>query len=67
MQAKITDYRTLQIILNNDTRTVETIFIEDILGLKNEGDSVLLVRKNVGGLSSLGYLETEIRQLGHTA
>ena len=33
-------------------------FIEEVLGLKKEGDSVLLVRKNVSGLSALAYLET---------
>lgn len=37
-------------------------FIEEVLGLKNEGDSVLLVRKNASGLSALAYLETQRRE-----
>ena len=36
----------------------EIAYIEDTLGLKNDGDSVLLVRKNASGLSCPAYLET---------
>jgi len=61
MEAKITSYRTLQISpseYNKDERVAETIFIEDILKLKNEGDSILLTRRNASGLSCLAYLES---------
>lgn len=40
----------------------ETIFIEDILKLKNNGDSILLTRKNADELSCLAYLESCIEQ-----
>ncbi len=61
MEAKITSYRTLQIYpseYNKDEKVAETIFIEDILKLKNEGDSILLTRRNASGLSCLAYLES---------
>lgn len=60
MEAKITPYRTLQIYpseYSEDGKIAETIFIECILGLKNEGDSIVLTRKNASGLSCLAYLE----------
>lgn len=34
-------------------------FIEAVLGLKKEGDSVKLIRRNAAGLSCISYLETE--------
>jgi len=34
-------------------------FIEEVLGLKKNGDFIKLVRKNAYGLSSIVYLETE--------
>ena len=34
-------------------------FIEEVLGLKKEGDYVHLVRKNAMGLSCIAYLETQ--------
>lgn len=37
----------------------ETAYIEDTLGLRKEGDSLLLVRKNAMGLSCPAYLETQ--------
>jgi hypothetical protein len=37
-------------------------FIEEVLGLKNDGDSVLLVRKNAMGLSCIAYLETKTKK-----
>jgi len=62
MEAKITFDKKLKVYptRNDSDRTIiETIFIEDILGLKNEGDSILLVRKNtINGFSSLDCLES---------
>jgi hypothetical protein len=37
----------------------EEAYIEDTLGLKNDGDAILLVRKNAHGLSCPAYLETK--------
>ena len=36
----------------------DTAFIEEVLGLRKEGDSVRLVRKNVSGLLCIAHLET---------
>ncbi len=44
---------------NYDERDIA--YIEEVLGLKKEGDSIKLVRKNAMGLSSLAYLRTEKR------
>ena len=38
----------------------DTAYIEEVLGLKKEGDYVKLIRKNVYGTLSLGCLETEV-------
>jgi len=45
----------LHIIPQNE---MEEAYIEEILGLKKEGDKLDLVRINVSGLSSLAYLTT---------
>lgn len=37
----------------------DLVFIETVLGLKNDGDSIKLVRRNAKGLNCLAYLETE--------
>ena len=37
----------------------DTAFIENVLGLKKEGDSIKLIRKDVHGLSCIAYLETD--------
>lgn len=37
----------------------DTAFIEEVLGLNEEGDSIRLVRRNASGLSCIAYLETE--------
>ena len=37
----------------------DTAFLEDTLGLKKDGDAILLVRKNAMGLSCPAYLETK--------
>ena len=61
MEAKISSTRKLEIYPSKHTKdieTAETIFIEDILKLKNEGDSILLTRRNASGLSCLAYLES---------
>ena len=39
----------------------DTAFIEEVLGLKKNGDSIRLVRKNVDGLSCIAYLETDTK------
>ena len=38
---------------------IEVAYIEDVLGLKEDGDSINLVRFNASGLSCIGYLETK--------
>ena len=61
MEAKVTSTRKLEVYPskhNKEIETAETIFIEDILKLKNEGDSILLTRRNASGLSCLAYLES---------
>jgi hypothetical protein len=47
--------RRITIEPSND---VDLAFIEEVLGLKNEGDACFLVRKNAMGLSCIAYLET---------
>ena len=44
---------------NYDER--DTAFIEAVLGLKYDGDSIRLVRRDVSGVSGLAYLETAIQ------
>ncbi len=39
-------------------KDINVAFIEEVLGLKNDGDSIRLVRKNASGLSCIAYLET---------
>ena len=46
----------LQIIPDGDERDV--VYIEEVLGLKKDGDSINLVRRNAHRLSCLAYLET---------
>ena len=46
----------LQITPDGDERDV--VYIEEVLGLKKDGDSINLVRKNAYGLSCVAYLET---------
>ena len=43
----------------------DTAFIEEVLGLRKNGDSIKLVRRNAHGLSCLGVLETELSACGH--
>ena len=40
----------------------DTAFIEEVLGLKKEGDFVRLVRKNASGLSCIACLETIVEK-----
>ena len=42
---------------NYDER--DTAFIENVLGLKKDGDSIKLVRRNAHGVNKLAYLETK--------
>lgn len=62
MKLKIMRY-SLQIVPedgsypNNDER--DTAFIEEVLGLRKDGDSIKLTRRNASGLSCIAYLETE--------
>ena len=37
----------------------DTAYIEEVLGLRKEGDFIKLVRKNATGFTCLAYLETE--------
>ena len=37
----------------------DTAFIEGVLGLKKNGDSIKLVRQNAYGLGRIAYLETQ--------
>jgi len=42
----------------------DTAFIESVLGLKKEGDSIKLIRKDASGLSHcIAYLETDNQQI----
>lgn len=70
MEAKVTSTRKLEVYPskhNKEIETAETIFIEDILKLKNEGDSILLTRRNASGLSCLAYLESRpVEKLGYS-
>jgi len=64
MKLEITRY-TIQIIpaeYNRNEKELDVAFIEGILGLKKEGDSIKLIRHNASGLSCLAYLETEKQQ-----
>ena len=45
----------LQITPENET---EEAYIEEVLGLRNDGDVVHLVRENASGLSCIAHLET---------
>ena len=57
----ITRRHCLQIIPETDIATgdeMDIAYIEEILGLKKNGDSVSLIRRDVSGLSSIAYLET---------
>lgn len=45
------------LISDNNLRNLDEAFIEEVLGLKEEGDFVLLTRKNYGPYR-LGHLET---------
>ncbi len=38
---------------------MDEAYIEKVLGLEKEGDSIKLVRRNAIGLSCIAYLETE--------
>jgi hypothetical protein len=42
------------------TNDVEIAYIEEVFGLKQDGDSIKLVRKNAFGLGCIAYLETKI-------
>lgn len=46
-----------QTVVRTDER--DTAFIEEVLGLRKNGDSIKLVRKNAHGLLCVAYLETE--------
>ena len=39
----------------------DTAFIEEVLGLRHDGDSINLVRRNTYGLSCIAYLETNTK------
>lgn len=46
---------------DDNARALDIAFIEKVLGLKHEGDSVKLVRRNAHALNSLAYLETQTK------
>ena len=46
---------------NRDERELDVAFIEEVLGLKNDGDYVHLVRKNAHGVTSMGRMEATKR------
>ena len=48
--------RKMKICSDNE---IDEAYIEEVLGLRKEGDSIKLVRKNVTGMSWMAYLETE--------
>jgi hypothetical protein len=43
---------------------VETAYIEEVLGLRKDGDYCKLVRKNAMSLSCIAYLETKVVEKG---
>ena len=45
---------------NRDER--DTAFIENVLGLKKNGDSILLIRHNPNGESCIAYLKTQVKK-----
>jgi len=53
MNLKVYRY-SIQIIPES---AVDNAFIEEVLGLKENGDSVKLTRVNVTGFGTLGYIE----------
>jgi len=61
MKLEVTRY-TLRIrpssILCSDHH-LDVAFIEEVLGLKHEGDSIKLIRRNVYGIGSIAYLHTD--------
>lgn len=63
MEVKATSTKQLRIVpsIDDSRRILEIMFFEDMLGLKKEGDSILLVRRNVIG-ESLSYLETPLHR-----
>lgn len=48
----------LRILLEPDS-TLETVYIEHVLGLKENGDSITLYRHNYMGEDKIAYLSTE--------
>ena len=56
MKMEIGRYR-ITIYPEND---LDVAYIEEVLGLKEDGDKIELVRKNIIGVSHIAYLETEV-------
>ena len=42
---------------NESQREIDTAYIEEVLGLKEEGDTAIITRKNAMNLYCLAYLE----------
>ena len=55
----LTIYPEQKSYADSSQNNIETAFIEEVLGLKKEGDFVFLKRKNVMGMSCLALLQTE--------
>ena len=51
------DIAGLYIYSDDKTRMLETIFIEHVLGLKNNGDSIKLIRRDYDDGSGFKMLE----------
>ena len=54
MKIEIGRYR-ITIYPEND---LDVAYIEEVLGLKEDGDKIELVRRNIIGVSHIAYLET---------
>lgn len=48
-------------IVIEPTNEVEIAYIEEVFGMKRDGDAIELVRKNAMSLSCIAYLETKIK------
>lgn len=48
---------------NGFLNPLEEAFIEEILGLQEDGDSIKLIRRNAAGLNCISHLETEEEEL----
>ena len=52
----------LEVESGNCWPDIDIAFVEEVLGLKNDGDYVRLVRKNANRLSCIAYLQTRTEE-----